>query len=186
MAPLALSEAHRSHEAESDTRFANSDTDSQTDRPKSLFPGPSFNTKAAEQAIMDAHGSSQAAQYHQISKGSSHGKGKNYRTHLTDLSDLTGNSGVASLPELSRRRKFVDDTDETEKANIRIRPPQTRSPAQLTHWESMKDEVATVERIWDELEDNHIYVTSTVDIEELALRRHPKHRLWSWSKEEKG
>ena len=50
----------------------------------------------------------------------------------------------------------------------------------------MKDEVASVERIWDEIEDDKIYVTSTVDLVELASRRHAKHkRLWSWSKEEK-
>ena len=173
-------DAPRTHERQPDTVLVNADTDPQTGRPKSLFPGQSFDPTVAKDATTDTQLSAQAAPYHHTLNVPSHGGRKNARTPLPNLPHQTGNSAVANLFELSRRRKFEDETEET---NVHIRTFQDHSPAQLKHWESMKDEVASVEQIWDEFEDDKIYVTSTVDIERLASRRHPKHkRLWSWKK----
>ena len=172
--PLLGIEAPRSYGREPERVHVNSDTNQQINRPKSHSPGPSFNPEEPRQVTVDVR--SQAAQAHYITRGSPRVNGKHSYVPLPKLPVQTGNS------ELSRRRKFVDETEET---NIRIRTPQNHNPAQLKDFESVKDEVASVELIWNELEDNKIYVMSTVDIEELASRRHPKHkRLWSWSKDE--
>ncbi|KAK3045703.1 hypothetical protein LTR09_012748 [Extremus antarcticus] len=66
-----------------------------------------------------------------------------------------------------------------------IRSLKDRKPAQLKDWELAKDAIVSVEKLQHELDQNAIYITSTLDIEELTPRRHRNHtRLWSWSREE--
>ena len=168
----------QSHVERSDGVTVSQDAGLQSGRPPSMFPGPSFVPRGVEARKGNVQSSSPATRHPRAIREPRHGNGK----PLPYIPDETGDDGVANPLELSRRRKF----DEVEQNDVHIRTAQDHKLAQLIHWESMKDEVASVERIWDEIEDDKIYVTSTVDLVELASRRHAKHkRLWSWSKEEK-
>jgi len=106
-----------------------------------------------------------------------------------DALDVDSNSGretsqggirAQSVGVLKRKLK----SDEVEE-HAHIRSPKDRKPAQLKDWELAKDAIVSVEKLQHELDQNAIYITSTLDIEELTPRRHRNHtRLWSWSREE--
>lgn len=147
------------------------DTDKQYDRPRSMFPGVSLNPKDANHG-MRARASVESSRL----EGPFHKDKEIARAPLLNLPDQL----------VGRRRKFEDEPEST---NIHIRSPRSGNSshaAQLTNWESTGDQVASIELISDELEEDRIYVTSTFNIEDLASRQNSKHkRLWSWSKEER-
>ena len=164
----------------SDAGTVAQDADLQAVRPPSMFfPGPSFvprGVKAAERVVQS---SPQATRHTHAIREPRHENAK----PLPDIPDESGHDGVTNPLDLSRRRKF----DEVEQPDVHIRTPQDHDLTQLENWESMKEEIASVRRNMDDLEKNRIYILSSVDLEELASRRHPKYnRLWSWSNTEKG
>lgn len=112
----------------------------------------------------------------------------NIRGPLDGL-DVVSNPGGESCQDGSKaqsvgvlKRKL--NSGEVED-HAHIRSPEDRKPAQLKDWEFAKDVTVSVEKLQHELDQNAIYITSTVDIDELTPRRHQNHtRLWSWSREE--
>ena len=86
-----------------------------------------------------------------------------------------------SLP--SKKRHLPDEAGVHD---YRLNPPKERGRAQRSNFEPFKEIVDSIGRIWSTLDHSHIYVTSNVDIEELAGQQHPtKRRLWSWSEPER-
>ena len=83
----------------------------------------------------------------------------------------------------SKKRNFPNESEDT---GVQLRLPRNPKQAQLNNWEPFKEIVDLIRRIWSELDHARIYVTSPVEIEELATQQHPtQRRLWSWSKEDK-
>ena len=82
-----------------------------------------------------------------------------------------------------KKRKFSNQPDDID---AQLRSIESQKRTQIKDWEPFKETVDSIRRIWSDLDHARIYVTSPLELEELAAQRHPFHRrLWSWSKEDK-
>jgi hypothetical protein len=139
----------------------------------SLFPGPSFASQIATQKNAGVREHPMDSQYSPTPD------------HLPNNS-LWKSYGPSAPPnnlhqgDNRKIPKRKEPTHNTTESVVKTPTPQVRFPAQLPDWKPTKGVVNSVELIWNELNKNKIYVTSTIDLEELSLRRHPKHkRLFS-------
>ena len=79
-----------------------------------------------------------------------------------------------------KKRKFSNQPDDID---ARLRSIERQKHAQIKDWEPFKETIDSIRRIWSDLDHARIYVTSPLELDELAARQHPFHRkLWSWSK----
>lgn len=75
------------------------------------------------------------------------------------------------------RRKFIAD----DSTRTIIRSSRSRQ-AQMPSWDAVRSEVHAVSSIWEKLDYNKLYITSTTELTVLASQRVPGYeRLWSWT-----
>lgn len=79
-----------------------------------------------------------------------------------------------------RRRKRQDGDSEAVVGRL-----PSIQPAQIAGWDTFSAEVEAISSIWNELNHGRIYITSTVDVPELACQLYGRQkRLWSWSQQD--